>query len=806
MTPEIHLNPNHPIHARYLDSAIHRDGHEDEFFMQVFEAGYKNLSKEYRLELAQKIVFRGSDQLLLFLLNREKDFFGDMPEFTLGKIFSTSYGILGFEYPGIEKLLEKVSRSNDWSLWIKIHNLTKSFIARGGCSLTDLIAFLNIFGVINVEDEHIKKLLKKTCDKKEITHPEIFKILSGKIQNLSALDSVNTRSAILELLSSYLELEHTEQIIFEAQFIYLCIEEVQNNQDWNCKEIMEYLNKVHDENIEDLSERIRFFLCTISLCIQHLPVLGGNLSDIPQPSAPAAIIFEKKQKREILEKINQSIFISDVVMLPENKKGEFKNKNSSMESVTDRLCEHLDQIIKIVEIIHLEKNFENTNSEDGKISYSFKENRENQVTRLLTPEFSFYTYGAPLSSDEFQKILDHLLKVSRTLPNNLELFFSSFAVENEILSRDNADSVPVFNNVVVYVRKGKVRAFSKNKRHALDPGFLDSVTNKPYLYGAYDEGRDQDYHLPLLQTVETKRMKAQKYEAATYKNPLFNYCGVVPSKTVFGGKYIQVGEICFDHSFGYGEDIWKKYRQTRNYKLIPDALSHFITSDSIKPQPEFFLSAQIAHADTNYIYRKNFKPIIPTDELEERLKSELSDLDVEIRGDAITVESPKFGSALEFRIYPEDLLESPKASADVVNKKLINLFFISKLRNISPSDDLEIKINEAWLEFYEDQIAALNTNVTASAMRSFTSSSKEDMYKKLCLIQKLSRAIHALDPKQIEFFREKAFEIIEKYRVDAEKERFLELKKVLDALIEEEVFEKQQQHLEGPSSMSRNFS
>jgi len=136
------------------------------------------------------------------------------------------------------------------------------------------------------------------------------------------------------------------------------------------------------------------------------------------------------------------------------------------KEVIKRITSHIARVAEIAKRQHLNDNFPEGNNE------GMKPGSENNITRLIFNEFSFYpheTHG-PFSEKDFRLIVDNLVKIGKKLPPNMQLMLGSFPV---------VDKEGNIHNVVCQIQcLGKdqeplVAAFAKAIPSNIDPVYRD---------------------------------------------------------------------------------------------------------------------------------------------------------------------------------------------------------------------------------------------------------------------------------------------------------------------------------------------
>lgn len=203
---------------------------------------------------------------------------------------------------------------------------------------------------------------------------------------------------------------------------------------------------------------------------------------------------------------------------------------------------------------------------------------ENHITRLLTHEFYFYT-KTPLSVDDYQKIVEGIVRVAQEKPKNLHLLLSSFAVV-----RDGA-----LFNIAMYVTCGQkvtINAFCK-----------DNVSNVDLSYAGLK--------IFPKNNVETKDafLWFQKQDIVGKSN-VANYSFgqdlfLVPIKDM---RFNQCVEICVDHLDERARSSIKHQLNLDVIQFIPPHVDHLVTSNSVPVNYDNRVASNVTHIDPMQIH------------------------------------------------------------------------------------------------------------------------------------------------------------------------------------------------------------
>lgn len=348
-----------------------------------------------------------------------------------------------------------------------------------------------------------------------------------------------------------------------------------------------------------------------------------------------------------LEVINQPVTIREIITATPAGKGEYYFRKRYLEgdtdkrhwrAVTKRMLLHIYELAKVTELDHQARNCD--------LSGKLKPGCLNNITRLNTTEFSFYTQNKPLPLRSFQKLIKKLKQFTSTLAPNLHLLLSSFSV-----------AIPAENgttnlyNVVVYVQCGprpKFNVFTKANPHQYDPVYKDSATG-------------------------------------VKSTPVFDCGGLVECETEGGAKFNTLTDICVDEKYGVAKSIFKKNLSCPQGGFFPKQISHVVTANSLcKLNKKHIASETIVHADADpqimgvKKYGLQSLKKMPCDAVPQVVKNYLAPLTHEqciyIENNIFTINRPNFGGLVKVTFNPEYQLATVKGGLkkglEKANKKI----------------------------------------------------------------------------------------------------------------------------------------
>ncbi|MBI2790622.1 MAG: ankyrin repeat domain-containing protein [Gammaproteobacteria bacterium] len=313
------------------------------------------------------------------------------------------------------------------------------------------------------------------------------------------------------------------------------------------------------------------------------------MGDSPKSSVPEPIIPKPELKPGSLQvdspvQIQNVLVTGDLVPVPGPLKiaktplGEFGVVGVNTNDQTTRLFTHIKGLVDIAATEHKKQNCDNT----GKL----KKECENNIVRLVTNEFSFFT-AKPLTIDEFQSLHAEIVKLAALQPQNLQLLLSSFAVktaDNKLL------------NIVAQVECGnppKVQCFAKNQFSAIDPVYYDV------------DAKGAKTLIPYITKAEmVKKLGADVTPKINLKGIDIGFSSVFECTTAGKAKFISCIDICLDHKLSIAkaelqsqlQSATNKAKQTKPSEELPIQVSHVLSSHSIGMHPDNAVG-NVTHAD-----------------------------------------------------------------------------------------------------------------------------------------------------------------------------------------------------------------
>ncbi len=338
-----------------------------------------------------------------------------------------------------------------------------------------------------------------------------------------------------------------------------------------------------------------------------------------------------QKQKSALQQMNQNVVITDlVVRTPFAPYGEANSSaNEPEEPPIKRLQAYIATLFSLANEHH---GATNCDGEAG--SYQIKPDKKNNVTRLSTHEFSFYTEQA-LTLSEFQLILSNIEKMARKLTPNVHILLSSFAV-------NSPDGTLL--NMSVFIEGGnppELHVFSKNTASKNDINYMGISS------------------LFSQQQEEQVSFHADKISG---KNGFIVSTGsVFEVKTYGGARYTQAIDICLDHGLQHSKELLIRRIMENADEVLPSQIEHCVSSNSIELYNDSIISDYCVHIDpsismqsygaqfgTTVLSSKMMKCILP---------KEYPQMKIFEKKWGYQVENPPFGSDC----YIEVLKERPAA-------------------------------------------------------------------------------------------------------------------------------------------------
>jgi len=249
--------------------------------------------------------------------------------------------------------------------------------------------------------------------------------------------------------------------------------------------------------------------------------------------------------------------------------GEFDDAIADIETQEERLYQNIENLVKLTAKKHTSANC------DAK--GLLRADKENNITRLITNEFSFYT-KKPLSLKEFEKLNNSISTLASKQPENFHLILSSFAIKTP----DNT-----IMNVVTHIECGKhpkINFIVKNHPSDIDPVYTETINGRRRILRNFDinKGDQPDIH--------TLNINGHSHT--------FSFDNVLECKTPGNNYFYSCIDICSDHARGVAKNNLITKLQSADKKKHLDSIhcTHIVTSNFIGAQKANVI-APITHAD-----------------------------------------------------------------------------------------------------------------------------------------------------------------------------------------------------------------
>jgi hypothetical protein len=278
---------------------------------------------------------------------------------------------------------------------------------------------------------------------------------------------------------------------------------------------------------------------------------------------PQILLNLKKKKEKKLNKINQIIYIRDLVVRQDTKGcfGEASNHNNPYKNpLQKRLNAHIASLFALANSDHRANN---CHKKKGR--YYIKEDKKNHITRLSTHEFMLYT-KKPLKMEQFHEILKTIEKIANSLEPNVHVLLSSFAV---------LDKNKTILNISLYIEGGSpptIHPITKNTCSSFDIKYK----NKTLFSNDYDA---PDFMGTDDIMIATKTM--------------------IEFVTFGGARCIQLVEICIAHMF---QQALKQMQQLilkdcKSTQVIPEQVEQCVSSNTISLYKSSIVADYVLHVD-----------------------------------------------------------------------------------------------------------------------------------------------------------------------------------------------------------------
>ena len=298
--------------------------------------------------------------------------------------------------------------------------------------------------------------------------------------------------------------------------------------------------------------------------------------------------------------ITPSIYIQNVLIVANTSNhsmiGECHDKHADEASQLNRLYALIEKLVKKTAKVHLQVNYRPPKqlglfSVDNS-TITIKEDSLNNVTRLITNEFMFYTKKR-LEPQEFATLFEKIVDLAQKQPENIHLILSSFSV------RALNDKTM---NVVAFVECGKtpqLHFMVKNYDSCADPLYYEQSPDgkKRTTFNNIEIRKDSEKKFPKI------KIHGKKYK--------FSYNNVFEVTTLGGAKKLVAIDICFDHIEMVAKKnciLFVKKSCTHSKNLLPIQISQVVTAIDVKLAEQSMLEDGLTYVDpknTLFYLKKN---------------------------------------------------------------------------------------------------------------------------------------------------------------------------------------------------------
>ncbi len=280
--------------------------------------------------------------------------------------------------------------------------------------------------------------------------------------------------------------------------------------------------------------------------------------------ASSVLLKDPRVVRQVLNDL-QPIMIQDIVVTQPPRSGncgEVDRPHDSRDNCLYRMVQQIQLLADLARQQH-QKNCTDTGQ--------LKNACENNITRLITDEFSFYP-SKPLTIAQYEYLLRDIRAIAKKLPLNIHLILASFPV---------LDTHYFLHNITVHVTSGATPRIHHHSKAS--PSLVDITYGHSLAYN----------FLPWLEP--------QMPEIHPDKPLLFGFGGIVYSETAGGARLINNLEICLEHNFNIGNYCLKSElrRAELERKTIPMQYSQILTSHSTLIIPMESHNFHITQADAH---------------------------------------------------------------------------------------------------------------------------------------------------------------------------------------------------------------
>lgn len=377
--------------------------------------------------------------------------------------------------------------------------------------------------------------------------------------------------------------------------------------------------------------------------------------------------LKKKYVKE-LQLINQPVSIRDIFVYretkvddPDERKHQLTLGENTIRSThykkidfSKRLQDHINVLANIAARTHERYNCHLQSSVSSK--FEIKSDCQNNITRIATSEFSFYTPN-PLTLHQLANFIEGLESLAKNYYPNIHLLLSSFAVVT--------DDKTVLN-LCLYVQCGETPIITCYTKSVASP--IDVTFAKTKLF----EQRSKPF------------LKPRQFTAEMSSGLVISNQGIIEVVTLGGARFTLAIDICLEHYYGHAQQILSAELKHPhlNTSFLAHHFDHMVTSNFIDMIDHKKLTKSTVQVDP----RKS-KTSMPEPSKDNRF---LENADLKLPADYktslvriypsddLTLCYPPFGPSTRVILHKQrklDYLHSPlRAALDIFNHQtIINL-------------------------------------------------------------------------------------------------------------------------------------
>lgn len=382
-----------------------------------------------------------------------------------------------------------------------------------------------------------------------------------------------------------------------------------------------------------------------------------HIDELHEPFARLKSSRSTLEKR-IKRRIDKPIHIRDLVVRSDyqHRFGECASHRheNAYQTITEsqRLLDQIACLFNLANADHRARNCEI----DTEGNFILRGDKQNNITRLTTNEFSFYT-NAPLSLEDFQYLYQQTIRKAHDLEPNVHVLLSSFSVKNregQIL------------NMSLFIEGGhppKVHSFAKTAASTVDVKY---DTHGPLF--SHRQGAMDSAHAEFVQSVSGESICSGS---------------IFEIETAGGARYTQAIDICLDH---LQEHTKKQFiRQIRDEgsctEYIPSQVEHCISSNWVQTDQRHLIANTVIQADPVVSMLDDYQAppgslVISSGKLNELIHTPYSEMSITAEEGRYKVSKPPFGSDFSVEVLAEraaaDFVPEIKAAVEVHNRATID--------------------------------------------------------------------------------------------------------------------------------------